>query len=249
MATEAQILANRRNAQQSTGPRTERGKAVVSMNALRHGLLAAEPLLQGEDPDEFEAFVIETISDLKPVGRPQLSVAERIAHIQWKLRRIPHLESAMFDECVGRRRYNDDVDQSHALAVSCRSLVRDFSVVGGGITAKLQLYEQRLERSLRSCMKELRELRKEAAEREEEDEWTLIPDDDDDDDDCEEEEDSDADSSEEESESETEESTAQSEMNKQTQFSCNANEVNEIDSTPTDVPCRNLTPLPPGEAA
>jgi hypothetical protein len=40
MATQAQILANRRNAQKSTGPRTEKGKAVVSQNAVKHGLLA-----------------------------------------------------------------------------------------------------------------------------------------------------------------------------------------------------------------
>jgi len=33
-----QIEANRRNAQQSTGPRTDAGKKTSSLNALRHGL-------------------------------------------------------------------------------------------------------------------------------------------------------------------------------------------------------------------
>jgi hypothetical protein len=32
-----QLEANRRNAQQSTGPRTEIGKKTSSLNALRHG--------------------------------------------------------------------------------------------------------------------------------------------------------------------------------------------------------------------
>jgi hypothetical protein len=38
--SERQILANRRNAQKSTGPRTAAGKAKVRVNALKHGLAA-----------------------------------------------------------------------------------------------------------------------------------------------------------------------------------------------------------------
>ncbi len=40
MASEAQISANRQNAEKSTGPRTDEGKAVASQNAVKHGLFA-----------------------------------------------------------------------------------------------------------------------------------------------------------------------------------------------------------------
>ena len=40
MPSDAQIEANRRNARNSTGPRTEAGKERSRRNALRHGLAA-----------------------------------------------------------------------------------------------------------------------------------------------------------------------------------------------------------------
>jgi hypothetical protein len=43
LASEKQIAANRRNAAKSTGPRTEKGKACLRMNALRHGLAITLP--------------------------------------------------------------------------------------------------------------------------------------------------------------------------------------------------------------
>ena len=53
MATAAQIEANRRNAQMSTGPKTASGKAKASLNSLKHGERAkvVVPVLPQEDPE------------------------------------------------------------------------------------------------------------------------------------------------------------------------------------------------------
>jgi hypothetical protein len=48
MSTRSQILANRQNAQASTGPRTAQGKSTSSGNALKHGLSAGFRVLQSE---------------------------------------------------------------------------------------------------------------------------------------------------------------------------------------------------------
>ena len=56
MTSQKQIEANLANAQLSTGPRTNRGKARSKMNAVKHALTAAQGvLIEGEDPEEFEA--------------------------------------------------------------------------------------------------------------------------------------------------------------------------------------------------
>jgi hypothetical protein len=54
MATEAQIEANRRNAQKSTGPRTEAGKKRSRSNALDHGCRANLLVLPTEEFGEYE---------------------------------------------------------------------------------------------------------------------------------------------------------------------------------------------------
>jgi hypothetical protein len=53
--SEAKLDANRRNAQKSTGPRTERGKQRSSLNAVTHGLRAETLVLGDEDPQTLEA--------------------------------------------------------------------------------------------------------------------------------------------------------------------------------------------------
>ncbi len=54
MTSVKQIEANRRNAQKSTGPKTNEGKEVSRLNVLKHGLLAEMLLLPDENVEAFE---------------------------------------------------------------------------------------------------------------------------------------------------------------------------------------------------
>ena len=78
MASAAQIQANRSNARKSTGPRTPEGKERASHNATKHGLLAREAVIQGEDPEEFEFYREGMLQELAPAGALEAMLAERI---------------------------------------------------------------------------------------------------------------------------------------------------------------------------
>ena len=63
MTTEIQAEANRRNALQSTGPKTGEGIVATRFNAVRHGLRALQTVVPGEDPEEWEAHRAAIVED------------------------------------------------------------------------------------------------------------------------------------------------------------------------------------------
>jgi hypothetical protein len=95
MATEAQAAANRRNAQSSTGPRTEAGKSRVSRNALTFGIYSAGDFVRPEDSDIYPLFCEGFQKSLRPKGALEQTLAAEITHAAWRLRRCSALESEM----------------------------------------------------------------------------------------------------------------------------------------------------------
>ncbi len=73
-ATKAQIAANRKNAQHSTGPKTPEGKERVRRNALKHGLTGKGVALPSED----QAEIAERFSDLQAQMQPQTDAGEQL---------------------------------------------------------------------------------------------------------------------------------------------------------------------------
>ncbi len=99
MRTLAQISANRLNARRSTGPRTPSGKAAVSQNALKHGLLARAVLLPDDGAAATRAVAALATSlhtELKPEGPIEHALVDRIVASLWRLRRLAHVESGLF---------------------------------------------------------------------------------------------------------------------------------------------------------
>ncbi len=94
MPSDAQIESNRRNAQNSTGPKTQQGKERARRNALRHGLAAEHILLIDEDAADFTEFIAGMRRALGPVGAAETVLVERIVMANWRLRRVWRQEAA-----------------------------------------------------------------------------------------------------------------------------------------------------------
>src|SRR3954447_15194595 len=96
MTSQRQIEANRRNAASSTGPRTPRGKALVALNAVQHGLLSRQAGIQGESEAELIELGKRLRGQLAPLGEPERLLVARIVSTAWRLRRVISLESMLF---------------------------------------------------------------------------------------------------------------------------------------------------------
>ena len=96
MATAAQIEANRRNAQKSTGPKTERGKARARRNAITHGMTARTimPVLPQEDPKELENRTQQAITAMKPRNSLELDLVRRAVRLSGELDRAERVATA-----------------------------------------------------------------------------------------------------------------------------------------------------------
>ena len=106
MPTNAQMKANRNNAKQSTGPRTEEGKARVAKNALKHGLLARDTVLPGEDPADFDRQLSALEADIQPGNSLEFELVRQIADAQWRMRRLTRLETGFLAAALDEtRRY------------------------------------------------------------------------------------------------------------------------------------------------
>jgi hypothetical protein len=101
MATDAQIAANRANAQASTGPATATGKSNSSRNALSSGLFSKGDFVRPDEQPQYAEFCAAFQEDLAPHGAIEHTLASEIIHAAWRLRRCSAIEATLTpkDDC------------------------------------------------------------------------------------------------------------------------------------------------------
>jgi len=151
-----QIEANRRNAQQSTGPRTEIGKKTSSLNALRHGLTSRIVVLPTEDLSAYKSFSEEFLVDLAPETFAERQCAQTIVDTQWRLNRVRSIEDGMLG--LGHYGPESQIDPGHPeihAALTAAAVYRGHSQA----FVNLSMHEQRLYRILREASKTLEDMK------------------------------------------------------------------------------------------
>src|SRR5260370_26033084 len=94
MISEKKLEANRQNAQKSTGPRSDDGKAAVSLNSITHGLRARHAVMLIENPAEFRELCQSLYEEWQPMTPTEGHLVEHLAVAQWKMGRVEALISS-----------------------------------------------------------------------------------------------------------------------------------------------------------
>jgi hypothetical protein len=70
------------------GPRTPQGKQKSKRNALKYGICSQEVLLEGESRSDFDSMLRKLRDDLKPEGKLEEILVDKLAVILWRHRRV-----------------------------------------------------------------------------------------------------------------------------------------------------------------
>src|SRR3954467_13681538 len=100
MATARQIDANRRNAQKSTGPKTEEGKQRTRFNSLKHGLGAIHVPLPHEDPNEYTHILTGLMDTYQPANAQEQMLVHNIASGYLRMQRASRFEASIMNGSV-----------------------------------------------------------------------------------------------------------------------------------------------------
>src|SRR5947209_930361 len=104
--SEARLAANRANAQLSSGPVTEAGKAKVRLNAVKTGLTGRTVLLPSDDVAAYEATIARFNERWQPQADEERILVQSLADTDWRLQRIPSLEFGIY--ALGEHEFADE---------------------------------------------------------------------------------------------------------------------------------------------
>jgi hypothetical protein len=156
MASDAQIKANQANAQKSTGPISEAGKAKSSHNAVKTGLTGHTIVLPTDDVAAYERHIDRFFNDYDPADDEERTLVQWIADTEWRLLRIASLESGIY--AIGRRALAAELTDEQDPAVRAALIEAQIFVNYRKDLSNLALQEARLSRQRDARMAELKGL-------------------------------------------------------------------------------------------
>jgi hypothetical protein len=90
------------------GPKTEQGKEVVRRNATRHGISSPAPVIPGlEQREDWQAHRDGILDNLSSIGHLEVTLAERVALLSWRLHRVTRYETQTI--AVSQEQVEEDI--------------------------------------------------------------------------------------------------------------------------------------------
>ncbi len=159
------LEANRRNALQSTGPKTDAGKAASRLNALKHGLLTKEAAITRgayqEDEQEFAQLLNDLREQFTPVGVAEDLEVQKIALCYWRKMRAVRYEHGVIRKRTGDLREREELSREERFDLALRdgSNLEDNSrgiqyLIDGLEEVKQEVLQGTLPRESREWLKE-----------------------------------------------------------------------------------------------
>jgi hypothetical protein len=149
MTSEKQSEANKQNGKKG-GPKTEAGKDVSKMNALKHGMLSKQTLLSREDSEELEKFSKRMRKALQPQNELERFLVDRIISLAWRLRRGLRFEKKIIDHYHSEDRYPPPMPATDKKKAE--------DAVESTSFENIQRYEKALENSIFETIGQLKQL-------------------------------------------------------------------------------------------
>ncbi|MFN3322908.1 MAG: hypothetical protein ACK5AZ_05390 [Bryobacteraceae bacterium] len=148
------------NTPNKRGPRTPEGRQRSSRNAIRHGLTAAQVVLDYESPEQYEALKQAVFAELQPETEIERQLTADLVNHRWRLDRIVRIETSTFDNKMEDmegwfRRYCAGISNDARIAHVFESLAK------GPALALLDRYETRLRRAYERTLRTLLQLQAE----------------------------------------------------------------------------------------
>ena len=161
--SDAQLAANRANAQKSAGPVSLQGRATSSLNAVKTGLTGQTVLLSTDDAIAYRAHLDRHFTRHAPANDQEHTLVQMAADTEWRLLRIPSLEAGIY--AVARLKLADLHPQENDPAIREALITGEIQLLYRRDLSNLALQERRLRNHLKSDLAQLEALQTERLEK------------------------------------------------------------------------------------
>ena len=139
------------------GPKTEEGKAVSRLNAITHGLLSREVLIEGEDGAVLTKMTDALRDEMQPIGELESFLVDRLAAEMWRMRRALAVERKNADVAKYRVLNAMFPEETYGKG-DAQQMAAETAMITDSDTEKIMRYATMIERSFYRAMHELQRL-------------------------------------------------------------------------------------------